>query len=89
MRPDLLERQQAQKLTVKELPTYEQRSYIYKQSKFGFNCPICPTDPVKSLEYAVLYRERIYYPSNGDEQEMFMLEPSKYTKDVEPIPIDI
>jgi hypothetical protein len=29
MRPDLLERQQAQKLTVKELPTYEQRSYIY------------------------------------------------------------
>jgi len=89
MRPDLLERQQAQKLTVKELPTYEQRSYIYKQSKFGVNCPLCPTSPIKSKDHAVLYRERIYYLSSAEEQEMFLMEPSKYTKGVEPIPLDI
>ena len=89
MRPDLLERQQAQKLTVKELPTYEQRSYIYKQSKFGVNCPLCPTSPIKLKDHAVLYRERIYYLSSAEEQEMFLMEPSKYTKGVEPIPLDI
>lgn len=89
MRPDLLERQQAQKLTLKELPTYEERSYTYKQSKFGFNCPINPTNPIKTKNYAVLYRERIYYLSDADNQQKFLLEPSKYTKGVEPIPLDI
>ena len=88
-RPDLIERQQAQKLALKELPTYEVRSYIYKQSKFGLNSPITPTNPVKSRDYAVLYRERIYYLSDADEQQQFLLEPSKYTKRIEPIPLDI
>jgi adenylate/nucleoside-diphosphate kinase len=89
MRPDLLERQQAQKLTVKELPTYEERSYTYKQSKFGVNCPIYPTNPIKTKNHAVLYRERIYYLSDGESQDKFLMEPSKYTKGVEPIPLDI
>jgi YHS domain-containing protein len=58
-------------------------------SKFGVNCPICPTNPIKTKEFAVLYRERIYYLSDADEQEKFLMQPSKYSKDVEPIPLDI
>lgn len=40
MRPDLLERQQAQSLKPAELPNYEVRSYTYQQSKFGKNSPL-------------------------------------------------
>ena len=37
----------------------------------------------------MLYRERIYFLSNADEQEEFMLQPSKYTMGVETVPLDI
>jgi adenylate/nucleoside-diphosphate kinase len=89
MRTDFIERHQAQKLTPKELSNYELRSYIYQQSKFGRNSPIAPANPCKSREYAVLYRERIYYLSDEEEQKAFLVEPSKYTKGVEPVPLDL
>ena len=37
----------------------------------------------------MLYRERIYYPANKDEQIEFMKQPSKYVMGVEAIPTDI
>lgn len=58
-------------------------------SKFGVNSPISPSNPIKVKDYAVLYRERIYYLSDEDEREAFLLEPSKFTKGVESIPLDI
>jgi len=70
------------------LPFYEQ-SYFYKQSKFGKNSPLNISNPVKSRKYAVLYRERIYYLGDADEQKKFMNEPSKYTKNVNALPLDI
>jgi len=88
MRPDLIERQQATKLTKAELPLYE-NSFTFSQSKFGENSPISLSNPVKTKQHAVLYRERIYYPADEDEQSMFLNEPSKFTKGVESIPLDI
>jgi adenylate kinase family enzyme len=36
-----------------------------------------------------LYRERIYFPADADEQEAFLLEPSKYVNGGESVPNDI
>mmetsp|Transcript_46063 Transcript_46063/g.61012 ORF Transcript_46063/g.61012 Transcript_46063/m.61012 type:complete len:146 (+) Transcript_46063:2181-2618(+) len=71
-----------------EVPVYE-ASYSYKHSKFGTNSPISPYNPKKSKNFAVLYRERIYFLSDAEEQQQFMLEPSKYTLGVEAAPLDI
>jgi len=87
-RPDMIERQQAQPLTEKELPFYEQ-SYQYKQSKFGRNSPLNISSPSKSRQFAVLYRERIYYLGSKEEQTAFLSEPSKYTKGVDAVPLDV
>ena len=96
MRPDLIEREQTKALANKKIPerpktllqTYED-SFTYKQSKFGRHSPITPSNPVKSRDHAVLYRERIYYLSDSDEQKDFVMQPSKYTKGVESIPLDV
>ena len=48
-----------------------------------------PFNPCKTKDFAVLYRERIYFLSNKTEQAKFLLEPSKYTLGREPVPIDI
>jgi len=88
MRPDLIERQQAQPLSEKELPFYEE-SYQHKQSKFGRNSPLSISNPVKSRQYAALYRERIYYLSDAEEQRQFMAEPARYTKAVDAVPLDV
>ena len=48
-----------------------------------------PENPVKSKAHAVLYRERLYYPADQEEQGRFLLEPSKFTKGVESIPSDV
>lgn len=76
-RHDLIEREQTEALMPVEVPFYE-KSYRYKVSKFGVNSPINPFNPSKTKKFAVLYRERIYFPADADEQEAFMLEPSKY-----------
>jgi hypothetical protein len=96
MRPDLIEREQTKPLANKKIPdrpktlleTYEE-SFTYKQSKFGRLSPISPSCPIKSRDHAVLYRERIYYLSDEDEQKDFLMQPSKYTKGVESIPLDV
>jgi len=36
-----------------------------------------------------LYRERLFFPSDKDEQDQFLAEPSKYVNNVEAIPLDI
>lgn len=77
-RTDLIERELASKLTTAEVPHYE-KSYSYKPSKFGLSSPLSPFCPVKTKEFACLYRERIYYLGSEDERTKFMLEPSKYT----------
>jgi len=87
-RHDLVEREQAQPLKVKEVKFYE-CSYTYKPSKFGVNSPLSPYNPIKTKDFAVLYRERIYYLANHEEQEKFLLEPSKFTKNVESCPNDL
>lgn len=71
-----------------EVSFYE-KSYKYKVSKFGVNSPINPFNPSKTKKFAVLYRERIYFPADADEQEAFMLEPSKYVNGGEAVPNDI
>lgn len=48
-----------------------------------------PANPVKVRDNAVLYRERIYYLADLDEQIHFLQEPSKFTKGVESIPLDV
>lgn len=87
-RHDLIERELARPLPFKEVRKYEQ-SYTYKLSKFGLSSPITPFCPRKTKEHAVLYRERIYFLSTREEQEKFLLEPSKYVKDVESVPQDL
>ena len=67
LRENLLEREQALALSSKELPLYE-TSFTYKQSKFGLNSPLSLSNPIKTREHAVLYRERIYYLSSPEEQ---------------------
>jgi len=96
MRQDLIERQQAKPLAHKKIPdrpktfleTHE-NSFTYRQSKFGRHSPLSPSNPVKTRDHAVLYRERIYYLADSDEQKAFLLQPSKYTKGVESIPLDV
>lgn len=88
LRENLLEREQALALSSKELPLYE-TSFTYKQSKFGLNSPLSLSNPIKTREHAVLYRERIYYLSSPEEQAQFLKQPSKYTNDLESIPLDV
>ena len=87
LRPDLIEREQAQPLAEKEVIFYE-KSYTVKHSKFGLNSPITPYNPIKTKKYTVLYRERLYFLSDAEEQKKFLLEPSKYIK-AEAFPTDI
>lgn len=87
-RRDLLERQLAQPLKPEEVKFYE-KSYIYKHSKFGEHSPLNLGNPIKTKKHTVLYRERLYFLSNDEEQQQFLKEPSKYTQQVETIPLDI
>lgn len=87
-RKDLIESAQAIKIKPKEVKVYEE-SYSYKQSKLGVNSPIAPFNPKKVKDHAVLYRERIYYLADADEQESFLLEPSRYTSGIEAVPQDV
>lgn len=64
-RKDIIERQLAQPLLPKEVKNFEQ-SYIYKHSKFGINSPITLSHPIKTKDYSVLYRERIYFLTDKD-----------------------
>ena len=66
-----------------------EKSYTYKHSKFGLASPLSPFSPAQSKEHAVLYRERIYFPATAGERKKFMLDPSKYTMEVEPAPLDL
>ena len=84
-RPDLIEREQCRELANNEVKWHEE-SYSYKHSKFGFNSPIQPHNPIKTKNFTVLYRERLYFPSSAEERAKFMLQPSKYTMEVEPTP---
>jgi hypothetical protein len=87
-RADLIERELCTKLPASEVKHYE-ASYTYKHSKFGTSSPLSPFNPIKTKNFAVLYRERIYFPADEDERTNFMLEPSKYTMNVEPTPLDL
>lgn len=60
LRTDLIEREQAQALKLNEVKFYEE-SFTYKHSKFGLSSPLSPFNPQKTKEFAVLYRERIYF----------------------------
>lgn len=66
-RRDLVEKQQASALKPEEVPFYE-KSYIYSHSKFGVNSPLQLGNPTKTKQFAVLYRERIYFPSSTEQQ---------------------
>jgi len=74
MRQDLIERQQAKPLSNKKVLDkpktvlqFHEDSFTYRQSKFGRHSPISPSNPVKTRDHAVLYRERIYYLADSDE----------------------
>lgn len=86
-RKDLIERQLAQPLKPEEVKFYE-KSYIYKHSKYGPNSPLALGAPSKTKRNAVLYRERLYFLSNAEEQAKFLKEPSKYTR-MPTTPLDI
>jgi adenylate/nucleoside-diphosphate kinase len=87
-RADLIEKEQATVLSRKDLKEKE-ASYTYRHSKFGLNSPISPFAPTKTKDFAVLYRERIYFLASKEEQQQFLLEPSKYVKGVESVPNDL
>jgi hypothetical protein len=74
-RKDLIEREQAQVLKIKEVPFYE-KSYTFKPSCYGENSPCNHYNPEKTKQWAVLYRQRIYYCGSEDEQNLFLLNPS-------------
>lgn len=67
-------------LKPQEVKNYE-ANFTYKHSKFGDSSPITPFNPCKTKDFAVLYRERIYFLNNKAEQSKFLLEPGKYTKE--------
>jgi len=87
-RKGLVERSLAFKIAPKDVQVYE-KSYTYKHSKFGLNSPISPYNPKKTKDFAVLYRERIYFLSDAEEQQEFLMEPTKYVLGVETTPLDI
>lgn len=68
LRTDLIEREQAQPILYKDVKFYEE-SFTYKHSKFGLSSPISPFRPQKSKQFAVLYRERIYFLASREEQD--------------------
>lgn len=84
----MIEREQVTPLKTTEVKLYEQ-SYTYKHSKFGINSPITPFNPIKTKNFSVLYRERIYFLSSAEEQQKFLFEPSKYVKGIEAVPNDL
>jgi adenylate/nucleoside-diphosphate kinase len=88
LRGNLIEREQAIILRPTEVKFYEE-SFTYKHSKFGLSSPLTPFNPQKSKQFAVLYRERIYFLGSESEQEKFLAEPSKYTIGCEPVPQDL
>lgn len=87
-RKDMIERQLTFPLTSEEVKFYE-KSYQYKHSKFGVNSSLSLSNPAKSKKIAAVYRERLYFFSNQEEQQKFLKQPSKYTQEVSPIPLDV
>lgn len=73
---------------MKDVKSHE-LSYIYKHSKYGLNSPLDLSNPAKNKSNAVLYRERLYFLTNNDQQQRFLKEPSKFTTSVETVPLDI
>lgn len=47
------------------------------------------TNPAKTKDTPVLYRERIYYPGGPEARDMFLADPARYTKGVEAVPLDV
>lgn len=47
------------------------------------------SNPVKTKKNTVLYRERLYFLSNNEEQSKFIKEPSKFTNSLTTVPLDI
>ncbi len=88
LRGDLIEREQAQVLKPSEVKFYEE-SFTYKHSKFGLASPLSQFNPQKTKEFAVLYRERIYFLGSKSEQDRFLQQPSKFTIGQEPVPQDL
>jgi len=88
LRQSLIERQQVKVIGSKNLKFYEE-SFTYKQSKFGLNCPINQAFPENTKDFAVLYRERIYYPHDLDSQQQFLQDPARFTQGVEAVPKDV
>jgi hypothetical protein len=47
------------------------------------------SNPVTSRKYPVLYRERIYYPVDKDDQNTLLNEISKYTLNTPSVSLDV
>lgn len=88
LREDLIEREQAQALKPADVKFYEE-SFTYKHSKFGLASPLTPFNPHKTKQFAVLYRERLYFLGSRSEQEQFLAQPTKFTLGCEPVPQDL
>lgn len=71
-----------------DLPFYEQ-SYTFKQSKYGLYCPINQAHSAHSKDFAVRYRERIYYPSGPEARQMMLTDPAKWTIGRQTVPKDV
>jgi adenylate kinase family enzyme len=86
-RKSYIERELAEALKPAEVKFYEQ-SYNFRQSKFGPHCLVNLANPIKTKKFAVLYRERIYFPGSEEDRAKLLAEPFKYASG-ETVPLDV
>jgi adenylate/nucleoside-diphosphate kinase len=61
---------------------------VYKPSKFGYNSAVYQSNPFKTSEHSLIYRDRLFYFSNEEEKLKFSLEPFNYAKE-DALPLDV
>ena len=85
-RVHMYEKAQAYKIDIPEVPFHE-KSYVIRKSKFGRYSPIsllyCRTN-----DFALVYRDKLYYTYNEDERQTFLDRPEIYAKG-ETIPLEL
>ena len=86
-RNSMFERAQIINLTAQEVPFYE-RSYVYKLSKYGPNSLFNVSNPFKSKEHSLIYRDKIYFFPSAEEKTQYSEEPDVYLRRPA-VPLDV
>jgi len=86
-RVHMYERAQAYKIDPGEV-VFHEKSYTIRRSKFGKYSPVSLRE-CRTNDFALVYRDKLYYTTSEDERELFLSKPEEYAKgDTTPLEVN-